>query len=97
MGISQATIYINVPEDSPMNSGGIVGELFLPVDGDINEEIRQKCLDKFPDLCKNAVRDKLISIDELTYIIQLVDTQKTLTDIELEKLVDIKEIKKLKK
>ena len=97
MGISQATIYINVPEDSPMNSGGIVGELFLPVDGDINEEIRQKCLDKFPDLCKNAVRDKLISIDELTYIIQLVDTQKTLTDIELEKLVDIKEIKKYEK
>ena len=38
MGISQATIMVNAPEDSPMKSGGEVAVLFLPIDGEINED-----------------------------------------------------------
>ena len=96
MGISQATIMVNVPEDSPMKSGGEVGELFLPIDGKINEDVRQKCLEKFPKICQNAIKNNLISMDELAYIMNFIDTQKNLSDIEFEKLVHIKEIPKYK-
>ena len=94
MGISQATICINIPDDSPMKSGGLVGELFIPVDGDINDEIRKKCLEKFPKICKNFVNNNIISFDELAFIIKFVNTQKSLSDIEIEKLVNVKEIPK---
>ena len=97
MGISQATILVNVPEDSPMKSGGLVGELFLPIDGDINEDVRQKCLEKLPEICKNSIRNNLISMDELAFILSFVDTQKSLTDIEVENIVQIKEIPKCKR
>lgn len=96
MGISQATILVNVPEDSPMKSGGLVGELFLPIDGEINEDIRQKCLEKLPEICRNSIKNNLITIDELAFVMNYIDTQKNLSDIEFEKLVQIKEIPKCK-
>ena len=68
MGISQATICVNIPEESPMKSGGLVGELFIPVDGEINDEIRRKCLTKFPEECITSVNNNIISLDELAYI-----------------------------
>ena len=97
MGISQATIFINIPEDSPMKSGGLVGELFLPVDGEINEEVRKKCLEKFPKICKYCVKNNIISMDELAFVMKYIDTQKNLSDIKIEELVNIKEIPKYKK
>lgn len=96
MGISQATIIVNVQEDSPMKSGGLVGELFLPIDGNINENIRQKCVEKFPEICRNSIKNNLISMDELAFIMNFIDTQKNLSDIELEKMVQVKEIPKCK-
>jgi hypothetical protein len=96
MGISQATIIVNVPEDSPMKSGGLVGELFLPIDGEINEDVRQKCVKKLPKICRIAIKNNLISMDELAYVMTFIDTNKNLSDIEVEKLVQIKEIPKCK-
>ena len=96
MGISQATILVNVPEDSPMKSGGLVGELFLPIDGEINEDVRQKCLEKFPEICRNSFKSNLITMEELAFVMNFIDTQKNLSDIEFEKLVQIKEIPKCK-
>jgi len=96
IGISQSSIYIKVPEDSPMKSGGVVGDLFLPVDGKINEDVRQICLNKLPETVKNMVKQNIISIDELAYIMTFVDTQKGLSDIEIEDLVQIKKISKSK-
>jgi len=96
MGISQATIMINVPEDSPMKSGGSVGELFLPIDGEINGDVRQKCLEKLPEICKNSVKNNLMSMDELAFVMTFVNTQKNLSDLEVEKFVKIKEIPKCK-
>ena len=97
MGISQATICVNIPEESPMKSGGLVGELFIPVDGEINDEIRRKCLTKFPEECITSVNNNIISLDELAYIIKFVNTQKSLSHVEIEKLVNIKEIPKCEK
>ena len=96
MGISQATLLVNVPEDSPMKSGGLVGELFLPIDGEINEDVRQKCLEKLPEICKNSIKNNLISMDELAFVMTFIDTQKNLSDLEVEKFVQIKEIPKCK-
>ena len=96
MGISQATIIVNVPEDSPMKSGGLVGDLFLPIDGEINEDVRQKCVKKLPKICRIAIKNNLISMDELAYVMTFIDTEKNLSDIEVEKLVQIKEIPKCK-
>jgi hypothetical protein len=96
MGISQATIMVNVPENSPMKSGGLVGELFLPIDGKINEDVRQKCLEKLPEICKSAIKNNLMSMDELNFVMTFVNTQKNLTDLEVEKFVQIKEIPKCK-
>ena len=94
MGISQATILVNINEDSPMKSGGLVGELFLPVDGEINDDIRQKCLEKLPKICQSSVKDNIISYDELAYVMEFINTQKSLSDIEMEKLVQIKNVPK---
>lgn len=96
MGISQATLIINVSEDSKMKSGGLVGELFIPVDGEINENTRKKCLDKFPEICKISVKSKIISIDELAFLMKYVNTQINLSDIKFEEIVQIKEIPKYK-
>ena len=96
MGISQATLLVNVPEDSPMKSGGLVGELFLPIDGEINEDVRQKCLEKLPEICKNSIKNNLISMDELAFVMTFIDTQKNLSDLEVENFVEIKEIPKCK-
>ena len=96
MGITQATILVNVPEDSPMKSGGLVGELFLPIDGKINEDVRQKCLEKLPNICRTAIKNNLISMDELAFVMSFIDIQKNLSDIEVEKLVQIEEIPKYK-
>lgn len=93
-GISQNTILVNVPEDSPMKNGGLVGELFLPIDGEINENNRKKCLEKLPRICQDMINSKNITFDELAYIMKFIDTQKNLSDIEFEKLVQIKEIPK---
>ena len=89
MGISQATILVNVPEDSPMKSGELVGELFLPIDGEINEDVRKKCLEKLPEICKNFVKNNIISIDELAFVMTFIDTQKNLSDLEVEKFVQV--------
>ena len=95
-GISQNTILVNVPEDSPMKNGGLVGELFLPIDGEINENNRKKFLETLPKNCQEMINSKNISYDELAFIMQFIDTQKNLSDIEFEKLIEIKEIPKCK-
>ncbi len=95
-GISNNTIFVNVPEDSPMKNGGLVGELFLPIDGEINENNRKKCLEKLPKNCQEMINLKNISYDELAFIMQFINTQKNLSDIEFEKFIEIKEIPKCK-
>ena len=95
-GISQNTILVQVPEDSPMKSGGEVGELFLPIDGEIGENNRKKCLEKLPKNCQEMINSNNISFDELAFVMKFIDTQKNLSDIEFEKLIEIKEIPKCK-
>jgi hypothetical protein len=90
-GISHNTILINVPEDSPMKNGGLVGELFLPIDGEINEKNREKCLKKLPQNIQNIIKGNIISYDELAYVMKFINIQKNLSDIEFEKLIEIKD------
>ena len=90
-GISHNTILINVPKDSPMKNGGLVGELFLPIDGEINEKNREKCLKKLPQNIQNIIKGNIISYDELAYVMKFINIQKNLSDIEFEKLIEIKD------
>lgn len=90
-GISNNTILINVPKDSPMKNGGLVGELFLPIDGEINEKNREKCLKKLPQNIQNIIKGNIISYDELAYVMKFINIQKNLSDIEFEKLIEIKD------
>ena len=80
-GISHNTILINVPKDSPMKNGGLVGELFLPIDGEINEKNREKCLKKLPQNIQNIIKGNIISYDELAYVMKFINIQKNLSTI----------------
>ncbi|ORX42705.1 hypothetical protein BCR36DRAFT_415963 [Piromyces finnis] len=86
-GLQNATLFINVDENSPMSSGGVCGDLFIPIDGEIKDENRMRCVQSLSTVCYNAVQDGRISLDELAWLIDFVDVQKSLTDINIMPLI----------
>jgi len=82
-GLQHPSILIHVDENSDMSSGGICGDLFIPVDGTINDEVRMQCVQNMSTYCYNAVQEGKISLDELAWLIDFVDIQKNLTDIDI--------------
>ena len=90
-GLKYNTIIVNVDESSPLNAGGIVGEVFIPIDGEINEENRMKCIQKLPKICLEFINEKKISIDELSWLMSFVNVQKQLSDIKINDIVHLDE------
>ena len=90
-GLKYNTIIVNVDESSPLNAGGIVGEVFIPIDGEINEENRMKCIQKLPKICLEFINEKKISIDELSWLMSFVNVQKQLSDIKINDIVHLNE------
>ena len=90
-GLKYNTIIVNVDESSPLNGGGIVGEVFIPIDGEINEENRMKCVQKLPKICLEFINEKKISIDELNWLMSFVNVQKQLSDIKINDIVNLDE------
>ncbi|OUM56329.1 hypothetical protein PIROE2DRAFT_19107 [Piromyces sp. E2] len=86
-GLQNASILIHVDENSDMSFGGICGDLFIPIDGEINEEERMICVQKLSNLCYDSVQNGKISVDELAWLINFVDVQKNLTDIDIIPLI----------
>lgn len=90
-GLKYNTIIVNVDESSPLNGGGIVGEVFIPIDGEINEENRMKCVQKLPKICLEFINEKKITIDELNWLMSFVNVQKQLSDIKINDIVNLDE------
>jgi len=82
-GLQNASIFIHVDENSEMSSGGLCGDLFIPIDGEINNEVRMQCVQKLSNFCYKYVQEGKISLDELAWLIDFVDVQKNLTDINI--------------
>ena len=61
-----------------MKSGGLVRELFLLIDGKINAGPRLKSLEKLTKICRNAIKNYLIAMDKLAFVMKFLDTQKIL-------------------
>lgn len=87
-GLKYPTILVNVDEDSPMKSGGICGEIYIPIDGEVTDEKRLKLIQKLSNFCYNAVRDGKIKMNELEWLFEFIDVQKNLTDMNVESLIN---------
>ena len=90
-GLTYNSIIINVDENSPLKSGGIVGELYIPIDGEINEENRMKCLEKLPKICKKLVNEKKITINEISWLMSYINISKQLNDINIRDFISFEE------
>ena len=81
--IQSASVFIRVAADSDMTSGGVCGDLFIPIDGEVRYENQMKCVQQLSNVCYNAIQDGKITLDELIWLIDFVDVQKNLTDIDV--------------
>ena len=90
-GLTYNSIIINVDENSPLKAGGIVGELYIPIDGEINEENRIKCLEKLPKICKKLVNEKKITINEISWLMSYINISKQLNDINIRDFISFEE------
>ncbi|OUM57856.1 hypothetical protein PIROE2DRAFT_64767, partial [Piromyces sp. E2] len=86
-GIQKASVFLQVAKDSDMSSGGVCGNLFIPIDGEIRDEDRMKCVQRLSNECYKAVQDGKITLDELAWLIDFVDVQKNLSDINIVPLI----------
>ncbi|OUM62865.1 hypothetical protein PIROE2DRAFT_69440 [Piromyces sp. E2] len=82
-GLRHSSILIHVDENSDMASGGLCGDLFIPIDGEMDDAVRMQCVQKLSNKCYSAVQEGKITLDELAWLIDFVDVQKNLTDIDI--------------
>jgi len=89
--LQNATIMVHVDEESPLKQGGLCGDIFIPVDGEVKEEGRLRCLQSLSDFCYQAVKEGKVTVDEVAWLMNFVDVQKNLTDLDVARLIRGKE------
>ncbi|ORX82321.1 hypothetical protein BCR32DRAFT_326884 [Anaeromyces robustus] len=87
-GIENRSIPIHVDLESPLKSGGICGDLFIPVDGEIDKEVQLQCLQKFSSFGYQCILDGKTTMDEISWLLNLVDIQKNLSDINVNVFIE---------
>eukprot|EP00833_Pecoramyces_ruminatium_P005300 jgi/Orpsp1_1/1179332/evm.model.c7180000068922.1 len=87
-GLNYSTISIHIDENSPMKYSGMYGDLFIPVDGEINDEERLKCIQGLPKICTDFVNEGRITLDELSWLLNFVDVQKNFSEMNVTALID---------
>jgi len=78
---------VHVDDNSPLKSGGICGDVFIPIDGELNNEERLKCLKSLSNFCYQCVQEGRVSLDEVVWLMDFVDVQKNITDFDVVRLI----------
>jgi len=83
-GIQHASISIHVDECSPLKAGGLCGDFFVPVDGEVDKDEQLKCLQCFSDYGYQCIQEGKTTMNEIIYLLKQVDVQKNITDMDID-------------
>lgn len=86
--LQNATIMVHVDDESPLKNGGLCGDVFIPIDGEMDDDERLKCLQSFSDFCYQYVKEGKVTLDEVVWLMKFVDVQKSLTDVDVVRLIE---------
>ena len=89
--IQNATVFVHVDLESPLKAGGLCGDLFIPVDGEINEKEQLKCLQSFSQFGYQYLKEGKTTMEEIIWLLNYVNVQKNLTDMDVELLINGKD------
>jgi len=62
-------VLIHVDSESSLKAGGLCGDLFIPVDGEINEKEQLKCLQSFSQFSYQYLEEGKTTIEVIIWLL----------------------------